>query len=233
MLLEALETQPGNAMMTWYPIYIDLKDSHCLMVGGGGVALRKAKGLLACEARVTLIAPDIVPEIEALAEEHALLTLRHEDYTSRDLSGYRLVFAATDQLEVNAQVAADAARAGILVNVVDTPDLCGFQAAAVVKRGPLQVAVHSGGVCPALSAALRAELEAALPEKLGAYAVALGEVRNCLKDTCSGAKARQHLLEQLARREVREQCPYNDVVSIRRWLENRTDLPEPYDPIES
>ena len=221
MFLEALLTQPGNAMMSWYPIYIDLKDSHCLIAGGGEVAYRKATGLLACEARVTLIAPEIVPELEALAEKEALLSLMYEEYSPRDLSGYQLVFAATDRHEVNAQVAADAVRAGVLVNVVDTPELCGFQAAAVVKRGPVQVAVHSGGVCPALSAALRAELDAALPEALDAYAEVLGEMRKRLQTICPDSVQRRRILEQLACREFREQCPNKDVASIRRWIEAR------------
>lgn len=207
--------------MTWYPIFIDLDEAACLIVGGGEIALRKAEGLLACGAQITLIAPEICPDLESLAKKNHRLYLLREEYTQRDLSAYRLIFAATGRPAVNAQVAADAADAGVLVNVVDTPELCQFQAAAVVKRGPLQVAVHSGGVCPALSAALRAELDAALPESLDAYATALGEIRNGLRDTCASAKERKHLLERLAARELRERCPYDDVASIRQWIEEQ------------
>jgi siroheme synthase-like protein len=212
--------------MTWYPIFIDLDEAACLIVGGGEIALRKAEGLLACGAQITLIAPEICPDLESLAKKNHRLYLLREEYTQRDLSAYRLIFAATGRPAVNAQVAADATDAGVLVNVVDTPELCQFQAAAVVKRGPLQVAVHSGGVCPALSAALRAELEAALPESLGAYAMALGEIRKRLRDTCASVKERKHVLERLAARELRERCPYDDAVTIQRWIEDQMNPPD-------
>mgnify|MGYP005839840343 FL=1 len=185
--------------MAWMPVFIQLEGLHCLVVGGGRVAYRKASALLEDGAQVTAISPEFLPEWRALADAHPhRVALVAAPYSSRDVSAFALVFAAADEPEVNALVAADARRDRVWVNVADAPDLCTAQAAAVLRRDPLRIAVHTGGACPALSAALRAELEAAYPPWLGVYAAALARVRAELRVACADARQREAVLAHLA-----------------------------------
>lgn len=185
--------------MAWMPVFIELEGRHCLVVGGGRVAYRKAAALLEDGARVTAISPEFLPEWRALAERHpGRVALIAAPYSSRDVSLFALVFAAADEPAVNALAAADARRDRVWVNVADAPALCTMQAAAVLRRDPLRIAVHTGGACPALSAALRAELEAAYPPWMGAYAAALARVREELRAACADARQREAVLAHLA-----------------------------------
>lgn len=185
--------------MAWMPVFIQLEGRHCLVVGGGRVAYRKAAALLEDGAQITAISPAFLPEWRALADRHpGGVALIEEAYSSRDVSAFALVFAAADEAEVNAQAAADARRDRVWVNVADAPAQCTVQAAAVLRRDPLRIAVHTGGSCPALSAALRAELEAAYPPWLGVYAAALARVREELRAVCADPRQREAVLAHLA-----------------------------------
>ena len=191
--------------MGYLPVFLNLTGRNVLVVGGGAVALRKVETLLEAEARVTAVSPAFTPAFDALAAAHPdRLRLVRESYTPRDLSPFFLAIAATDDPEVNAAVAADAERAGVGVNVVDVPELCSVIAAATFRRGPVQVAVCTGGVCPALGRTLRDELAEACPEELGDYAAALGVERARLKGECPDPARRARALDHLARRDTRD-----------------------------
>ncbi|HEU4383474.1 MAG TPA: siroheme synthase CysG [Anaeromyxobacteraceae bacterium] len=141
-----------------YPVTLALGGRPVLVVGGGEVALRKIEGLLAEGARLTVIAPEVVPPIEAL-ERRGVIELWRRPWRARDTAGFALVFAATDDRAVNARVFQEARDAGIWVNVADDPDLCTFHLPARVKRGAMQLAVASGGGAPFVSRRLRQVLE--------------------------------------------------------------------------
>ncbi len=136
-----------------YPIVLNLQDRLCVVVGGGAVGRRKARGLRAAGARVRLIAPQVVDA--ATLEGMEIL---QRPYRSGDLQGAFLAFAATDSRRVNAAVLREAKRRKILVNVADLPPAGDFTLPAVLRRGELAVAVSTGGVSPVLAALIRDRL---------------------------------------------------------------------------
>jgi uroporphyrin-III C-methyltransferase/precorrin-2 dehydrogenase/sirohydrochlorin ferrochelatase len=142
-----------------FPVSLNLERRSCLVVGGGAVGLRKAVSLIDAGARVTVVAPDVVPELEALAGQ-GKLALERREYRDGEAGGHALVFAATDRREVNRRVSDDARASGVFVNVADDPELCSFHLPARVRRGPLEMAVASGGGAPFLVRRLRQALEA-------------------------------------------------------------------------
>jgi siroheme synthase-like protein len=151
----AVDMNPHDSR--WYPIFLDLKDRAVLVVGAGKVALRKTKGLLEAGARVTVVAPKHLPEFAALPVR---LVLR--EFRTGDLGGAALVFAATDDRLTNHRIAIAAKGRGILANIADSPEECGFLVPAHLRRGRVQIAVSTGGTNPRVSAELRKKLEAVL-----------------------------------------------------------------------
>jgi siroheme synthase-like protein len=134
----------------YYVACLDLEGRRCLVVGGGRVALEKALALLACGAEVTVVAPQVADELAAQPVE-----VLAREYQVRDLDGRFLVVAATDDAAVNGAVSSDADRRNLLCNVADVPELCSFILPAVHRRGPITVAVSTGGASPALAQWLR------------------------------------------------------------------------------
>ncbi len=124
-----------------------LQDKRCLVAGGGGVALRKVDGLLAEGAQVTVVAPRAVDALVRLARKGDIILLSRP-YRPGDTAGYALVFAATNDRDVNRQISNEAQERGIWVNVADDPELCTFHLPAVIRRGPLRIALASAGTAP-------------------------------------------------------------------------------------
>lgn len=141
-----------------YPVMLSLSGRRVLVVGGGEVALRKVEGLLADEAVLTVVAPEVVEGVEELARRGAV-ELHRRPYRSGDAHGFALVFAATDDRAVNARVYAEAQDAGIWVNVADDPEYCSFHLPARVQRGAMQLTIASAGGAPFVVRRLRQMLE--------------------------------------------------------------------------
>jgi uroporphyrin-III C-methyltransferase/precorrin-2 dehydrogenase/sirohydrochlorin ferrochelatase len=137
---------------------LDVRRRRCLVVGGGGIALRKAQGLIEEEALVTVVAPEPVAPLARLADE-GRLRLERRRYEPGEAAGYALVFAATDDRSVNRTVFTDADRVGVWANVADDPELCSFHLPGRVRRGPLQIAIASGGEAPFAVRRLRQALD--------------------------------------------------------------------------
>lgn len=176
-----------------YPIGLRVDGCKCVVIGGGAVAERKVAALTDCRADVHVVGPTFT---ESLAADEAIT--RHEaEYDPTVLDGATLVIAATDDPAVNARVAADARGRGILVNVVDTPDACDFYCPAVVRRGPLAIAIHSGGAAPALAKTLRLRLESQFDPKFGSFVEACGRIRIKIMDTVGDPAARSRMLKRL------------------------------------
>ena len=148
--------------MPYFPIFLDLSGRRVLIVGGGGVALRKAEKLLPYGPALTVVAPSLLPGFEALPQA----TLLRRPFSPEDLRGCALVLAATDQPALNREISALCARAGIPVNVADDRDACSFLFPALVRRGAVSVGISTGGASPAAAAWLRGEIEALLPPAL-------------------------------------------------------------------
>ncbi len=141
-----------------YPVMLSLRDRPVLVVGGGEVALRKIEGLLSQGARLTVIAPEVVPAVDGLARRGAI-ELHRRRHRAGDVAGFMLVFAATDDREVNGGIFAEAHEAGIWVNVADDPEHCTFHLPARVQRGAMQLAIASDGGAPFVVRRLRQMLE--------------------------------------------------------------------------
>lgn len=141
-----------------YPVNLVLTGKPCLVVGGGKVALRKVEGLLACGADVTVLAPDVHPDLAAEPSVRVLQRAYVEGDAARGRPPYRLVLTATDRRSVNQQVHDDADAAGIWVNSADDPERCTFTLPAIVRNGPLMLTVATGGHSPAIASHLKARL---------------------------------------------------------------------------
>jgi uroporphyrin-III C-methyltransferase/precorrin-2 dehydrogenase/sirohydrochlorin ferrochelatase len=166
--------------MDYLPIFIAVKDSSALVVGGGQVAHRKVEWLLAAHARVTVVAPALAHELAQLVARGAVQHIA-ASFAPAQLQHAALAIAATDSAEVNAAVAHAARAARVPINVVDSPELSSFIFPAIIDRSPVIVAVGSGGRSPVLVRRVRAQIEALLPAKLGALARFMGERRAAVK----------------------------------------------------
>jgi siroheme synthase-like protein len=156
----------------YYMACLDLTGRNVLVVGGGRVALEKVDGLIDCGARVTVVAPHVVPELARL--EVALI---RRGYLSEDLEGRFLVVAATSTTSVNRRVYRDAEARSLLCNVVDVPELCSFILPAIHREDPITVAVSTGGASPALAQRLRDEIARVVGPEHAALARTLHELR--------------------------------------------------------
>jgi len=170
--------------MDFLPVFLRVSGRHCLLVGGGQVALRKAGLLLRAGARLRVVAPELQPELRALLQdsEHEKHEVLERSYATVDLDDCVLVVAATDDLELNRRVHAEAQTRGLPVNVVDNPALCSFIFPSIVDRSPVVVAVSSGGRSPVLARLLRARLETFIPASYGRLAELLGRFRGLARD---------------------------------------------------
>jgi siroheme synthase-like protein len=164
------------------------------VVGGGEIGLEKVEGLLACDGRVVLIAPDAVPELRALADDGSIEWLRR-DYRPGDLEATFIAIAATDDTDVNIRVYEDAERRAMLVNVVDVPPLCNFILPAIVRTGPLAIAISTAGASPALAKRIKAQVAAEFGEPYARLAVLLNEVRGWAKGTLPTYQDRKAFFE--------------------------------------
>lgn len=163
--------------MGYYPVYLNLTGRRCLVVGGGTIGQRKAEGLLAADADVTVVSPGLTPELRAL---HGAGRIRwiERAYRPGDLEGYELCMVATDDGAANAGVAREGRERGVWVNASDDPPNCDFILPSILRRGDLQIAVSTGGRSPALARKVREELEAHVGEEYAELAVLAGEVRD-------------------------------------------------------
>jgi precorrin-2 dehydrogenase / sirohydrochlorin ferrochelatase len=159
-----------------YPVVLTVSGRRCLVVGGGPVAARRARGLLEAGAEVTVVAPDVVPAIDLLADGGALEVVRRP-YRSGEAAGYHLVLTATGAAEVDRSVVADAVSAGVLVNTAggDAPGT--VQLPAVHREGAVTVAVSTGGTSPALARWLADRLAASFPANVATIAELLDAAR--------------------------------------------------------
>ncbi|MEW5249844.1 siroheme synthase CysG [Microbulbifer discodermiae] len=166
--------------MRYLPLAFDLLDRPCLLVGGGGIATRKARLLHKAGARLLVAAPEVGEELLELVRESGGRWLS-ERYEPRHLDGVDLVVAATSDSSVNAAVSADARVRHLPVNVVDSPELCTFTFPAIVERGPLAIGISSGGGAPVLARRIRAQLEALLSPAVGVVAELAASTREQVK----------------------------------------------------
>ena len=182
--------------MDYLPIFCRLDNKPVLLVGGGEVAERKARLLLDAGAQLTVVAPELDPELAELAANGSIEWLAGE-FAPAQLAGKWLVVAATDRREVNALVYQSANQARIFANVVDDPKRSSFIMPSIIDRSPLMVAISSGGKAPVLARLLREKLEALLPQHLGAVAAFAGSLRERVKARFASMGERRRFWERL------------------------------------
>jgi precorrin-2 dehydrogenase / sirohydrochlorin ferrochelatase len=186
----------GMLAIPFYIACLRLQGRRCVVVGGGEVGLEKIEGLLACGGEVTLVAPDAVEPLRELAEEGSIRWERRP-YRSEDLDGAFLAIAATGDTDVNIRVFEDAERRATLVNVVDVPPLCNFILPAIIRTGPLAIAISTAGASPALAKRIRDQIAEEYGEPYARLAVLLNEVRGWAKGTLPTYQDRKEFFESI------------------------------------
>jgi precorrin-2 dehydrogenase/sirohydrochlorin ferrochelatase len=205
--------------MKTYPLFALIEDRACLVVGGGAVGERKVRDLLAAGAKVTVVSRELTPGLADLAAQERL-TFIQGDFTPKHLDGMMLVVGATDDMVVNQQVSAAAQARGLLVNIVDAPELCTFIVPAQVRRGPLTIAVSTGGASPALARKVREELEQHFGSDYGQYLRVLQAVRNQILARRRGHPENQRLFQRLVAGPLQEAIARGDRPQALAVLEN-------------
>lgn len=185
-----------------YPIFINLQNQPCLVVGAGPVALRKIRLQLQAGAKITVIAPNIDPQI--LEEFGDQITHLPRVFEEQDIAGYRLITAATNDPEVNAQISTVAMAANVPVNVVDQPELCSFITPAIIDRSPITIAISTGGAAPVLAKHLRAQIEALVSPGLGQLAHQMRLLRNRVAELIPQETLRRRLWERAVNGPIRD-----------------------------
>jgi precorrin-2 dehydrogenase / sirohydrochlorin ferrochelatase len=186
------------------PFYIaclKLTGRLCVVVGGGEIGLEKVEGLLACDGRVALIAPEAEPALVEYAREGSIVWEQRPYGGAADLEGAFMAIAATNDTDVNIAVFDDAERRAMLVNVVDVPPLCNFILPAIVRMSPLAIAISTAGASPALAKRMKREIEAQFGEPYAQLAVLLNEVRGWAKGTLATYQERKEFFEGIVNGE--------------------------------
>lgn len=185
---------PTPVPPVYYPLFLNLSKKRAVVIGGGKVAERKIFPLLRTGAHITVISPEITKKIGSAKQKK---TIRHiaRQYRSGDLKDAFLVIAATDSPVFNEQVSRDAP---CLVNVVDTPHLCNFIVPSTMIRGPLNIAVSTSGISPALSRLIRKELEKAYGCEFSQYLQLLRKIRQDAMEMIPDKRKRTEFLKCIA-----------------------------------
>lgn len=208
------------------PVFMNIRNRPCLVVGGGGVAARKVELLLRAHGKVTVVAPALGDALKELHEEGAI-DHRSREFQPDDVAGCDLVIAATDNNDVNRAVYESATRAGIPVNVVDTPELCSFTFGAVIDRDPVTIAVSSAGQSPVLTRVVRAAIETHIPAAFGRLAALVKRYREQVKNRIPDRTARGRFWKKVVNGSVAELIFAGRTGSAEQLLEDSLAQPEP------
>src|ERR671914_2072677 len=184
----------GMLETPFYIACLRLTGRRCLVVGGGEIGLEKVEGLLACDGDVVLVAPDAVPELQELAAEGSI-TWHRREYESGDLERTFIAIAATDDTDTNIRVYEDAEARAMLVNIVDVPPLCNFILPAIVRTGPLAIAISTAGASPALAKRIKREISDLFGEPYARLAIMLNDARGWAKSTLPTYQDRKAFFE--------------------------------------
>jgi precorrin-2 dehydrogenase/sirohydrochlorin ferrochelatase len=208
-------------MMRYYPLFLDLTARRVVVVGGGPVAERKIRQLLACRARVLAISPTLTPRLRAWVRA-GRVRWQPRRYRRGDLGQAWFVVAASNEPEANGRVAHDAERRGILVNVVDDPARSSAIAPAWFRRGALIVAFSTGGASPALARQLRLRLSRGIGKEYSAYVAFLARLRRQVHRQVKDAVTRQRLMRRLVRANLLSLIKEGDRRTLKRRLTRLT-----------
>lgn len=201
--------------MGFIPIFLQVENQRCLVVGGGEVALRKVRPLLDAGASVTVISPQVTAELAYLAQT-GRISLRHRAYRPGDMTGYSLVYGASDDHELQRRLFEEARHLNILINVADAPQLCSFIVPSVLRRGRLQVAVSTAGASPATARLLRERMETWLGDEYEVLLEVMAGARDWLKCHEPDRDARGRKLSALAASGLEDALRRGDAAEMER-----------------
>jgi precorrin-2 dehydrogenase/sirohydrochlorin ferrochelatase len=212
----------------FYPAFIDLENRPVLVVGGGTVAERKVETLLETGALVTVVSPEITPQLQEYAHSKRI-TILQRAFIPSDVEGVSLVISATDDPSTQTSVASIAASKNILVNTVDKPELCTFIVPAILRRGDITVAISTSGKSPSLAAELRARLDRVLTDEFARTATVLGAVRQEVHQQFAGNDDRKRVFDSIIGSGIVEWIAgYDDaaaLVRVRQMIQEMIEKP--------
>ena len=213
--------------MNRLPLFLDLSDQPCLVIGGGEVAARKIRSLVDAGARVMIVAPALCDSAAELAEQHDL-DVELREFEEKDIQGRLLVIAATGVPEVNRRAFAACRERRVLINTVDDPALCTAIFPSIVDRSPVTVAVSTGGASPTLARRIREQIETLLPGATGRLADFLGRRRAGVREALPDIDARRRLWEAALDGNIPTLIDTGDEAAADRELERlvAADAPE-------
>jgi precorrin-2 dehydrogenase / sirohydrochlorin ferrochelatase len=204
-------------MNTYYPVYIQLRDQPCTVIGGGKIAEGKVEGLLAVQARVTVIAPELTPHLQQLAEQKQVTYISRK-YQPGDLTGAFMVICATDQAEINHQVWQEATTNHQLVNVVDDTPRCNFIAPSILRKGDLTIAISTSGKAPALAVRLKERFQREIGPEYERFLELAGELREPLAKHIPDFETRKALWYELVDSDILSVLAEGDEVKAREII---------------
>ena len=204
------------------PIFFNIKNRHCVVIGGGDVAMRKVSMLLKASAAVTIYSPEICHELQDFVSAKKIKFVQ-TNFEPNQLAGACMVIAATDDEAVNSAVSVAAKAQNIPVNVVDAPDLCTFTMGSIIDRSPVVIAVSSEGNAPVLARYIRAKIETMLPATYGRIADIAGEFREQVKAKFATTQARRIFWEGILQGPVVERVLSGQEQAARELLQNILD----------
>jgi precorrin-2 dehydrogenase/sirohydrochlorin ferrochelatase len=207
--------------MKYYPIYLDISNKRCAVIGGGDVAERKVVRLMDCGGLVTVIGKTLSPALQALKDEKRIEHVA-SDYREEHLDGAFLVIGATDRADVNEQICRDARSRNVLVNIVDDSAHCDFILPSVVERGDLALAVSTAGKSPALAKKMRMELEKLYGPEYEIFLWVLGVLRDRILSRGGPAEANRSLFESLVDSDLLEMIRGKDWNSVKMRIKELT-----------
>ena len=190
-------------MTTYYPIYVELHEQPCIVIGGGKIAEGKVEGLLTAGAQVTIISPSLTSHLHTLVEQNKVAYISRT-YQHGDLAGAFMVICATDQAEINHQVWQEASANRQLVNVVDDTPRCNFIAPAILRKGDLNIAISTGGKAPALAVRLKERLQKEIGPQYERFLELSGQLREPLARNIPDFEARKKLWYELVDSDILE-----------------------------
>jgi len=180
-----------------FPIFVSLENKRCLVVGGGKVAERKVENLLEYPVQIDLVSPQATPKLQNWATEGKVNWIAR-NFQLTDIQDAFLVFAATDDLQINREIARLCQKEGILVNAVDDPAYCDFFVPSIIRRNSLVLAISTEGKSPAYAKRLRRQMEEIITDAHGKFVDLLGEQREIVKETVPDIRIRQAIFEAMA-----------------------------------
>lgn len=189
--------------MDFLPLFHNIKNRRCVVVGAGSIALRKIRPLLEAGAIIDIIAPDIDSRIQDLAKKHSI-KVYIKPFENNDLKDACLVISATNKKKINTQVSSHAKSLNIPVNVVDQPELCTVIFPSIIDRNPILIAISSGGAAPVLVRMLRTKLESIIPSGLGRLADLARKFRPLVKKKIIDSNSRKAFWEEVFSSEIPE-----------------------------